>query len=58
MIVTAVVSIASLARRHRAHRFLAISLLIGFSSVAVQILVPLAAHLAPDHSRGAWSARS
>ncbi|MEK8044287.1 MFS transporter, partial [Burkholderia contaminans] len=26
--------------------------LIGFSSVAVQILVPLAAHLAPDHSRG------
>ncbi|MEK6293635.1 MAG: MFS transporter, partial [Paraburkholderia tropica] len=26
--------------------------LIGFSSVAVQILIPLAAHLAPDHARG------
>lgn len=32
--------------------FLALSLLIGFSSVAVQMLVPLAAHMAPEHSRG------
>lgn len=55
MIATAIVSIASLAAASLAHSsgwFLAISLLIGFSSVAVQILIPLAAHLAPDHARG------
>ncbi|RAS22612.1 MFS transporter [Paraburkholderia bryophila] len=55
MIATALVSIASLAAAtfvHHAGGFLAISLLIGFSSVAVQILIPLAAHLAPDESRG------
>ncbi|BBP65108.1 MFS transporter [Pseudomonas sp. Cab53] len=32
--------------------FLVFSLLIGLTSVAVQILVPLAAHLAPEASRG------
>ncbi|MGS0943108.1 MFS transporter [Pseudomonas luteola] len=32
--------------------FLVVSLLIGISSVAVQILIPLAAHLAPEQSRG------
>lgn len=32
--------------------FLAASLMIGLTSVAVQILVPLAAHLAPESSRG------
>ena len=32
--------------------FLVLSLLIGLTSVAVQILVPLAAHLAPEASRG------
>ncbi|WP_277186784.1 MFS transporter [Caballeronia sp. BR00000012568055] len=55
MIVTVLVSIASLAAASMAHSpgwFLLISLLIGFSSVAVQILIPLAAHLAPDESRG------
>ncbi|WP_207005217.1 MFS transporter [Trinickia mobilis] len=55
MIATAIVSIASLAGAsvmHSSGWFLAMSLLIGFSSVAVQILIPLAAHLAPDHSRG------
>lgn len=55
MITTALVSIASLAAAAIAHSpgwFLAISLLTGFSSVAVQILIPLAAHLAPDHARG------
>ena len=55
MIITALVSIASLsaaAFTHQAGWFLAISLLVGFSSVAVQILIPLAAHLAPDESRG------
>jgi len=31
---------------------LAASLLIGLTTVAVQMLVPLAAHLAPDHRRG------
>ncbi|MBB3259241.1 putative MFS family arabinose efflux permease [Paraburkholderia bannensis] len=55
MITTALVSIVSLAVASVAHQpgcFLAISLLVGFSSVAVQILIPLAAHLAPDESRG------
>ncbi|AMH43995.1 MAG: MFS transporter [Pseudomonadota bacterium] len=55
MIATALVSIASLAAAalvHQPHAFLAISLLVGFSSVAVQILIPLAAHLAPDETRG------
>jgi len=55
MITTALVSIASLAAAslvHSASWFLVLSFLIGFSSVAVQILIPLAAHLAPDHSRG------
>lgn len=32
--------------------FLALSLLIGLSSVSVQMLIPLAAHLAPEASRG------
>ncbi|MCW8277252.1 MFS transporter [Pseudomonas sp. PCH199] len=32
--------------------FLIFSLLIGLTSVAVQILVPLAAHMAPEESRG------
>ncbi|MDJ0388634.1 MFS transporter [Roseomonas sp. E05] len=32
--------------------FLLASLVIGFGSVAVQILVPYAAHLAPEHARG------
>jgi predicted MFS family arabinose efflux permease len=55
MIVTAVVSIASLAASafvQQPSAFLAISLLVGFSSVAVQLLIPLAAHLASDESRG------
>ncbi|MFM0006777.1 MFS transporter [Paraburkholderia dipogonis] len=55
MMTTALVSIASLgaaAFTHQPGWFLAISLLVGFSSVAVQILIPLAAHLAPDETRG------
>ena len=55
MIATALVSIASLVAAASAHQpgwFLGLSLLVGFSSVAVQILIPLAAHLAPDASRG------
>ncbi|SNS95321.1 MFS transporter [Pseudomonas segetis] len=32
--------------------FLVLSLLIGFSSVSVQMLIPLAAHLAPEATRG------
>lgn len=32
--------------------FLVVSALIGFSSVSVQMLIPLAAHLAPEESRG------
>ncbi|MGV6473165.1 MFS transporter [Azotobacter vinelandii] len=32
--------------------FLALSLLVGLSSVTVQMLIPLAAHLAPEQTRG------
>jgi predicted MFS family arabinose efflux permease len=34
------------------HAFLLVSLMIGLSTVSVQILIPLAAHLAPEASRG------
>jgi predicted MFS family arabinose efflux permease len=37
---------------HSSGVFLAASALIGLTSVAAQMLVPLAAHLAPDHQRG------
>ncbi|WP_460141630.1 MFS transporter [Pseudomonas sp. S2_E01] len=37
---------------HSPSMFLVFSLLIGLTSVAVQILVPLAAHLAPEATRG------
>lgn len=37
---------------HSPSVFLVLSLLIGLTSVAVQILVPLAAHLAPEATRG------
>jgi predicted MFS family arabinose efflux permease len=35
-----------------ANGFLLVSLIVGFSSVSVQMLIPLAAHLAPEQSRG------
>lgn len=55
MVVTALMSIASLALAATVRApglFLAVSLIVGFSSVAVQLLIPLAAHLAPSESRG------
>ena len=55
MLATVAVSIASLAAAAFTHQpgwFLAFSLLIGISSVAVQMLIPLAAHFAPDAVRG------
>jgi predicted MFS family arabinose efflux permease len=55
MIVSAVLSIASLAAAATLDEpglFLGISLLIGFTSVAVQLLVPLAAHFAAAETRG------
>ena len=55
MISTTVLAIASLlgaAFIQQPNLFLLVSLLIGFSSVSVQILIPLAAHLAPAESRG------
>ncbi len=55
MIVTALVSVGSLlaaAFTTQPHAFLLVSLLIGLSSVSVQILIPLAAHLAAEESRG------
>lgn len=55
MIATAVLAVLSLigaALVEQPNLFLLLSLLIGFSSVSVQILIPLAAHLAPEESRG------
>ncbi|AOI39973.1 MFS transporter [Burkholderia oklahomensis] len=55
MAVTALMSIASLALAAGVREpgvFLVVSLIVGFSSVAVQLLIPLAAHLAPSESRG------
>jgi predicted MFS family arabinose efflux permease len=55
MIATAVVAAASLlgaATMEHADGFLLVSLIVGFSSVSVQMLIPLAAHLAPEQSRG------
>src|SRR5690606_12585092 len=55
MIATCMVSIVSLAAASMTQHsglFLALSLLIGFSSVSVQILLPLAAHLSPEAKRG------
>ena len=55
MIATTVVAIGSLlgaAFIEQPILFLLVSLLSGFSSVSVQILIPLAAHLAPAESRG------
>ncbi len=55
LIVTTAISIVSLAGATLVRdpgAFLLVSLMIGFTSVSVQILVPLAAHFAPDASRG------
>ncbi len=55
MICTLLVSIISLtiaAFTHNVYLFLFISLMIGLSSVSVQMLIPLAAHLADENSRG------
>ncbi|MBM0138391.1 MFS transporter [Pseudomonas cannabina] len=55
MLVTTVVAVLSLlgaAFAEQPNLFLLVSLLVGFSSVSVQMLIPLAAHLAPEESRG------
>ncbi|MGE8358987.1 MFS transporter [Pseudomonas sp.] len=55
MIGTAIIAAAGLLAAglsSEPNLFLALSLLIGFSSVSVQMLIPLAAHLAPEESRG------
>jgi predicted MFS family arabinose efflux permease len=55
MIATALISVVALAAASMAHEpatFLLVSLVLGFSTVTVQILVPLAAHMAPDETRG------
>lgn len=55
MIMTSLLAIISLlgaAFSQQPNVFLLASLLVGFSSVSVQILIPLAAHLAPEESRG------
>ena len=57
MIATAVLATASLllagsSGHGQGQLFLGYALLIGFSSVSVQMLIPLAAHLAPEQQRG------
>ncbi|QVM89130.1 MFS transporter [Pseudomonas entomophila] len=57
MIATAVLATVSLllagtSGHGQGQLFLGFALLIGFSSVAVQMLIPLAAHLAPEQQRG------
>ncbi len=54
VLVTAVciAALAGAALSRTAAEFLAASLLIGLGAVSVQILVPFAAHLAPDATRG------
>ena len=56
MIVTLAISAVSLmAAGHLIQHptaFLVVSAVIGFSSVSIQMLIPLAAHIAPDESRG------
>ncbi len=46
------VALAAAAYASQAATFLLAAWLIGLCSVAVQVLVPFAAHLAPDHARG------
>jgi predicted MFS family arabinose efflux permease len=57
MIATAVLATVSLllagtSGHGQGQLFLGYALLIGFSSVSVQMLIPLAAHLAPEQQRG------
>jgi len=55
MIMTLVITILSLIAAGLAEQpsvFLIVAVLIGFSSVSVQMLVPLAAHLASEETRG------
>jgi predicted MFS family arabinose efflux permease len=51
-VVLSALSLLGAAFSVRADVFLGISLLIGFSSVAVQMLIPMAAHMAPEAVRG------
>ncbi|WER47510.1 MFS transporter [Cupriavidus sp. WKF15] len=50
--VAAAISLVGAAMSTQPHVFLLVSLLLGLSSVSVQILIPLAAHLAPEALRG------
>lgn len=52
MIGVGVIALTGAAMATHAQTFLIASLFIGFGSVSVQILVPYAAHLAPDAVRG------
>ena len=52
LILASLVCLAVAAVSHNGAIFLLISLLIGITTVSVQTLIPLAAHLAPDATRG------
>jgi predicted MFS family arabinose efflux permease len=56
LLVTAAV-LAGAAAAPNLATFLVLSVLVGVTSVVAQILVPLAAHLAPEHERGLFVGR-
>lgn len=51
-LVAAAIALAGMAFTRHPVPFLAAAFLIGLTSVGAQLLVPFAAHLAPDHRRG------
>ena len=51
-LIVAMVSLVGAATAHSPNVFLLFSILIGFSSVSVQMIVPLAAHMADESTRG------
>ncbi|MGO4578484.1 MFS transporter [Cupriavidus sp. 2TAF22] len=52
LLAASAVALAAAALAGHAGVFLAAAVCIGLSSVAAQVLVPFAAHLAPEHARG------
>ena len=51
-LIASAASLAAAAAAPTAWSFLGASLCVGLSSVSVQMLVPVAAHMAPEHARG------
>jgi predicted MFS family arabinose efflux permease len=52
LLAASLISLLAAALSHTGGVFLIVSLLIGVATVSVQVLIPLAAHMADDHNRG------